>query len=157
MDEELTSEDAKTLQDHLAVCERCNLEYRSLLYSYNLVAQLSPIESRSDCWENIRTRIQSARETRGFFSRFLFPNLWVPVGAVGVLVLFTASLLWFIPGSDRSRDMHQLMNNYIQERNQEFAKKGIRVDRAGVGMRLVTYNPFRESDPSSKGNPFKAE
>jgi hypothetical protein len=162
MDNELPQEEVSIIQRHLVVCESCNQEYRSLLYSNRLVEHLRQLDSKAELWNQIESRLRSPEEKRGFFSfvfpSFVFPKLWLPVGALGALVFFTASLLWFGASHNRSEEMHQLLRNYMQEREREFAEKGVQIQGQGAqGVRLVQYNPFSENVPRPNGNPFKAE
>jgi len=150
MDGELPPDDTKTIRAHLLVCRSCDAEYRSLLFSYNLVGNIQLIDSQPAAWTVIENRIRTAREKRGFLRRLLFPNIWVPVGALGTLVLVAASVFWFIPSQNKSdtQAMQQILRSYIQERNREFGDGAVRV---------VNYNPFRDNNRRPKGNPFKTE
>jgi len=158
MDGELAGEEVSTIRAHLLVCRSCDAEYRSLLYSYELVGKAQLIDSQPSAWTVIESRIRTPKEDRGFLRRFFFPNIWVPITAVAALVLFTSFLFLFVPSSDNhSVAMRQLLNKYVQERDQEFGRKGV-LSTQGVGaVRTVQYNPFRETVPTPKGNPFKAE
>jgi hypothetical protein len=158
IDRELSREEADIIQRHLVVCRSCDNEYRSLLYSFELTEHIRQLESQAELWNRIESRLRPNEEKRGSFFSSLFPKLWLPVGALSALVLFTASLLWFMPSRDHSEEMRQLLNTYLQEREREFAEKGIHVQGQGPqSIRLVQYNPFRENDSRPKGNPFKTE
>ncbi len=149
MDGELDSEDAKRIQAHVLACKSCNAEYQSLLFAYNLVAHVRLIESPPRAWAGIESRIRTAPPKRGILRNLLFPNVWVPVGALAALVLATGSLLWVGSSDDRSqsRAMQQVLRTYIQERDRAF----------GGNVHAVNYNPFRDNTRRPKDNPFKAE
>lgn len=156
MDGELASEEAGTIRAHLLVCRSCDAEYRSLLYSYELVGKAQLIDSRPTAWKVIESRIRTPKENRGFLRNWLFPNVWVPVTAIAGLILFASVLFLFVPSEDHSLAMRQVLQNYVQERDREFGRKGVL--NQGVGtVRTVQYNPFRDADPKPKGNPFKVE
>jgi len=157
MDGELAGEEAGAIRAHLLVCRSCDAEYRSLRYSYELVGKAQLIDSRPTAWTFIESRIRTPKEDRGFLRRFLFPNIWAPISALAGLILFTSFLFLFVPSDNHSVAMREALNKYIQERDREFGSKGV-LSTQGVGtVRTVHYNPFRETVPAPKGNPFKAE
>jgi len=157
MDGELPGEEASAIRAHLLVCRSCDAEYRSLLFSYDLVGKTRMIDSQPAAWSLIESRIRTPQEKRGFLRTFLFPNIWVPVTALAGLIVITSFLFLFVPSENRSVAMRQILNKYAQERDREFETKGA-FTRQGVGtVRVIHYNPFSDKDSKRKGNPFKAE
>lgn len=157
MDGELAAEEAATIRAHLTVCKSCDAEYSSLRYSYNLVGRARLIDSQPTAWTLIESRIRTTKRKPGFLRNLLFPNIWVPIGAVAALILFTSFLFLFVPSENHSVAMHQALTKYVQERNRELHSKGALAGQGVGAVRQVHYNPFREDDPTLKGNPFKAE
>ncbi|RPJ60971.1 MAG: hypothetical protein EHM23_08565 [Acidobacteria bacterium] len=157
MDGELPNEEASTIRAHLLVCRSCDAEYRSLLYTYELVGKAQLIDSQPAAWSLIERRIRTPKENRSFLRSLLFPNIWLPVTAIAALILFTSFLFLLVPSDNRSVALQQVLKNYIQERDREFSTKGV-LNNQGVGtVRTVHYNPFRDASPVPKDNPFKAE
>ena len=156
MDGELTVEETDQIKRHLSACETCGAEYQSLLFSYNLANATTQLDYSPACWQTIQERILAPAKTSWWPK--LFPSVWVPVGSLGALVLVIGSIFWFFPQQDRSDEMRQVLQTYIQQREREFQLKGVLVrDGSGARMRFIQYNPFRDPDRSGGGNPFKAE
>jgi len=157
MDGELAGEEASTIRAHLLVCPNCDAEYRSLLYTYELVGRARLIDSRATTWAMIENRIRTPRENRSLIRTWLFPNVWLPITAIAGLILFTSLLFLFVPSDNHSVALRQVLNKYVQERDREFGSKGIMTSQGVLTVQSVQYNPFRDTDPKPKGNPFKAE
>jgi anti-sigma factor RsiW len=157
MDGELASEEASTVRAHLLNCPTCDAEYRSLLYSYELVSKARLVDFRATSWSVIENRIRAPRESRRFVRTWIFPNVWLPITAIAALILFISLLFLYVPSDSHSVAMRQVLNQYVQERDKEFGSKGIMTSQGVLTVRAIQYNPFRDTDRKPKGNPFKAE
>ncbi|MFB3904676.1 MAG: zf-HC2 domain-containing protein [Acidobacteriota bacterium] len=156
MDGELPGEEAGAIRAHLLVCPSCDAEYRSLLFSYELVSKTRLIESRPAAWTVIESRIRAPQESRTVLRSLFFPNIWLPIAAIAGLILFTSFVFLFVPSDSHSVAMRQVLENYIQERDRDLVSKGVLT--SGVGsVRTVHYNPFRDAKSKPKSNPFRAE
>jgi hypothetical protein len=157
MDNELAFSEKSSVAVHLEACSACRSEYESLLYSYRLTDRLPLIEVRSDSWELIADRVQNLSAGSVWRRLLELATLrpWVPVGAA-VLLLLAVSLVMF-PTQSRSPQMQRVLQDYIQEREQDFYRKGVLMGPGRPGVTLVGYNPFAEKPHEINGNPFKAE
>lgn len=155
MDGELTPKEETAVRTHLSGCPRCSAEFDSLHYSYRLVDQVHDIDFEPTSWRQIQARLESPARS-GFFSKLKFPGLWIPIGAVGALLLLATSVMMYFP-EDHSARTRQAFQSFMQERQQDMISRGLIQPSDQGNPIFVHYNPFAEPAARPKGNPFRSE
>ncbi len=155
MDGELTPKEETAIRTHISGCPSCRAEFESLDYSYRLVDQIDQIEFQPASWPQIQARLTTS-SSRGFFSKLKFPGLWIPIGAVGALLLVATSLMMQFP-EDHTDQTRQAFQSYMQERQQEMISRGLIQPTDRGNPIFVHYNPFADATARPKGNPFRSE
>jgi hypothetical protein len=80
------SENAIAVDGHLAGCDQCRAEYRSLMRTLNSIDEPVPVRGAdygAEVWKKIAPQVG----VRGWWRDWFAPKRWVPIGAVAALVM----------------------------------------------------------------------
>ena len=156
VDDELSVRDKESLETHLTQCRPCREEHESLLDSYQLVDQLSYLETDPALWTRIHSEITHLPTDKpSWFSPFqsFFSVRWIPItaGALGI------ALLSFFFLNDSKVEMQQEFQVYLEEREQMVLQRPPLSPQEGIRAITTDFpNPFTVSYDSQR-NPFALE
>ncbi len=155
MDGELSPKEETAIRTHLSGCPSCRAEFQSLDYSYKLIDHMHEIEFEPASWPQIQARLATTSRS-SFFSKLKFPGLWIPIGAVGALLLVATSLMMQYP-EDQTTRTRQAFQSFMQQRQQDMISRGLIQPTDQGSPIFVHYNPFADPTRRPKGNPFRSE
>ncbi len=149
LDGEVTVEEQRSLEAHLAQCPSCREEFDSLAYCLRLTDALDAEAGLYlPPFSGIEDRIGSV--SGSFWNlQWLVSPAWAALAA-GLLLAVSLPLYW--KSTDEEAVLQSQFTSFIQERDrQEVLHHGI-IEIEPVGW--VTYNPFKLEDAPARGNPF---
>ena len=157
VDDELSAGEKEKLETHLTQCQPCRQEHESFLDSYQLVDQLTYLETDPALWTQIRSEITHLPADKPSWLSPLqsfFSIRWIPVtaGTFGVVILS----FFFL--SDPKVEMQQEFQVYLEQRAQMVLRPAALPTQEGAGdITTDLPNPFTVSYDNSQRNPFTVE
>ncbi len=167
LDGELTQAKASDVKTHLALCETCREEYRSLEVSARFVeAHCTDIEIRPEAWNVVRARISampSASPAPGLY-QWLITNPWWGATATALATVALILGFWgYTRHQAEQKDLTQYMAKYIETREAQEKSPRILVRAPGGSAVEAEIHPEYEDNPfvtvssTADSNPFKPE
>jgi hypothetical protein len=97
--DELPSDEARRVGEHLLVCKRCRKEHNDVKLGVQLAQQLPLLSAPGELWNEIESALNSRSRKPMLQPRTLRPSLalgWFPVAAVAavILVAVTIGIVW---------------------------------------------------------------
>lgn len=159
LDNELSLEERRAIDVHLAGCPACQEELSSLQVSRQMTDALSEIPVPADLWLRVQRELSpavvpaEAPSRRSRWWRELLPRPWIPVaGAAGLL----AALVVFI-SLDRPNPLEQDFATFLQHREQQAGRTLDAVlDRDRFERYQFDRNPFIQPVQLNE-NPFRSD
>ena len=157
IDGELSSDESLSIREHLSKCLTCQSEYDSLFESLKMVESLTSLEPEDRLWARITSDISVSPTSQNWVRSLLdqlFARRWVPVSALGAIVILVMALVLWKPADPVQDEFSHFMQHreaiYNQQREILFNPDEVYRDR-------VARNPFAQRVSATDPNPFRSD
>ncbi len=157
-DGELGGRAAKRMQSHLAVCQECAEELRSLSEAANLIdAHIHKLELRPESWNAVKAKISTYQDATSPWQHLMMGRWRIAAAAFAIMVALILGYTQY--RQIQRRNLERYIAQYIEEREAYRHAQPVSTDLGTDSYVRNPYiqNPFLEVRPVSFANPFRTE